>query len=284
MSQVGIVTDSTNCLPVDILQQYDIRVAPYHLFMEDKDYLDQIEITPTEFWKVFKELKTIPTTGVPSPGHYTDIFTELAKSTDSIACITISTALSGAYESAAEAREIVLAEHPDLKIELIDAKTSTGALGFVTLEAARAARADKRLDEVVQIAQGLVPKVKFILALDTLKYLIKGGRAPKTAVIGEVLGVKPLIGVVKDTGLVDSLGKERGKQKAMLRLVDMVREHTDTNKPLHVNVHYTDNMEDGNELKEMVTSQYNCTEIYVTELTPVMATHTGPMVGLSFYS
>jgi len=286
MSKVGIVTDSTNCLPADLIKQYDIHVAPYHLILEGKVYLDQIEITPAEFWKMFKGLKNLPTTGVPSPGSYADIFTELAKSTNDIVCLIISHALSAAYKSATAAREMVMAEHPGLNIELIDTKNSVGALGFVVLEAARAAQAGKSLNAVVKIAQDMIPKVKYIAAFDTLKYLIRGGRAPKSAIVGELVGVKPLIGIgiLSDNGLVDSLGRERGKKKAMQRLVELVKEHTDTDNPLHIMVHYTDNIEDGEKLREMVIAQCNCAEIYMTDLTPVMTTHTGPSVALSFYS
>jgi DegV family protein with EDD domain len=284
MSKVGIVTDSTNCLPAELIKEYGIRVAPYHLILEGKVYLDQIEITPSEFWRMFKKLKNLPTTGVPSPGSYADIFTELAKSTNDIVCLIISHALSAAYKSATTAREMVMSEHPGLNIELIDTKNSVGALGFVALEAARAAQAGKSLNEVVKIAQDLVPRVKYIAAFDSLKYLIRGGRAPKSAIVGDLMGVKPLIGIVSDTGMVDSLGRERGKKKAMQKLVELVKEHADTNKPLHVMAHYTDNIEDGEQLKEMVTARYNCAEVYMTDLTPVMTTHTGPAIGLSFYS
>ncbi|MFC1905543.1 DegV family protein [Chloroflexota bacterium] len=284
MAKVGIVTDSTNCLPAELLKQYNIRVAPYHLILNGKSYLDQIDITPADFWKMFKDLKTLPTTGVPSPGSYVTMFTELAESTDSIVCVTISQALSGAYESASTAREIVLAEHAELKIELIDARNSAGALGLVALEAGRAAETGKSLNEVVNVVLAMVPKVKYISSFDTLKYLIRGGRAPKTAVIGEVIGIKPIIGIVSDTGLVDTLGKERGKKKSMLKMIELIKDHADTSRPLHVIVHYTNNIEDGEQLKEMVTSRYNCAEVYMTDLTPVMTTHTGPAVGISFYS
>ena len=130
----------------------------------------------------------------------------------------------------------------------------------------------------------MVPKVKFLITLGTLKYLIKGGRAPKTAVIGEFLQIKPIIGIVNEKGVVESLGRERGKRKATRRLVDMIGLYADINKPLHVIVHYTDDIETGNEIKEMITSQYDCAELYMTDLTPVMTTHTGQAVGVSFYS
>ena len=284
MPKVGIVTDSICCLPAELIKEYGIRVAPYHLIIEGKDYRDQIDITPAEFWRIFPTLKELPTTAAMSPGDYANIFTELGKSTDNIACIIISKALSAAYEAAKEAREIVKSEHSNLNIELVDSKNAVGALGFIVLEAARAAKAGKSLAEVVKIAQDLVPKVKFISVFDTLKYLIKGGRAPKTAYIGELLQVKPIIGIVSPPGLVDSLGKERGKGKAMLKLVDMVKDYADTDKPLHVMVHYTDRIEEGEQLREIVTTKYNCAEVYMTDLTPVMTTHTGPAIGLSFYS
>ena len=284
MAKVGVVTDSINCLPEEIIKEHDIRVAPYRLIMNGKDYRDKIDITPEEFWKIFKDLKVQPTTGTPSPGDYVEIFSGLAKSTDSILCIVVSTALSAANKSAEAAREIVLKEHPKLTIEIFNSKNAVGAQGFVVLEAARAAQAGKSLKDVIKVAQDLVPKVKFTAALNTLKYLIKGGRAPKTAIIGEFLQVKPFIGIVNDTGVVASLGKERGKRKAMLKLVDMVNDYSDTSKPLHVMVNYTDNLADGFELKEVVTSRYNCAEVYMTDLTPVMTAHTGPAIGLSFYS
>jgi DegV family protein with EDD domain len=284
MSKVGIVTDSTNCLPPELIKEYDVRVAPYHLILEGKDYRNQIEITPAEFWQRFGDLKEIPTTGVSGPGELANVFTELAKSTDSIVCIDVSRAISAIYESFKAARETAIEEHPNLKIEYVDSKSSVGALGFIVLEAARAAQAGKSLSEVVRTAQDLVSRVKWICALDTLKYLIKGGRAPKTAVIGEFLHIKPIIGFVNGTGLVSSLGKERGKRKSLLKLVDMVKDYADISKPLHVMAHFTNRIEEGEELKEMVTSRYNCAEVYMTDLTPVMTTHTGPAVGLSFYS
>lgn len=284
MSKVAIVTDSTHYLPPELIKEYDIRVAHYHVIIDGKDYRDQIDITPEEFYRIFPTLKTMPATSAVAPGTYAEIFRELAKSTDSILCVVISKALSAAYKSAEEAREIVREEYPGVAIELLDTKTAVGAHGFVSLEAARAAREGKSLAEVIKVAEALVPRVKYVAAFDTLKYLIKGGRAPKTAIIGEFLQVKPIIGLVKDDGLVASLGKERGKHKALQKLADLVKDYADTGKPLHFIAHHANHIEDAEELREMVKARYDCVEDYISELTPVMTTHTGPSVGLSFYS
>ena len=139
MSKVRIVTDSTNCLPAELIKEYGIQVIPYHLIMDGKDYVDQIDITPAEFWQRFSSLKEIPTTGIPSPGEMADAYTELAKSTDSIVSIHVSTALSAIHNSFEAAQETLREKPPDLKIEYIDSKCAVGALGFIVLEAARAA-------------------------------------------------------------------------------------------------------------------------------------------------
>ena len=284
MSKVAVVTDSTSCIPLDLLKKYDIRVGLYHIIMEGMDYRDLIDITPAEFWSRFKTLKRLPTTAVLGPGEYIEIFNDLMKNTRDIVCVCISKALSGAYESSSRAKEIFQIDHPDVNIEIVDSKNSGGALGFAVLEAARAAEAGKNIKDVTQAALDMVPRVKLLIALDTLKYLIIGGRAPKIAFIGELLRLKPIIGLMGDSGLVDSLGNARGKARAMQKLVELVKEHADITGPLHVMVHYTDNIEDGKRLRDIVTSTYNCAEIHMTDFTPVMTTHTGPSLAISFYS
>jgi len=283
MSKVGIVTDSTSCLPTELVKEYGIRIVPVGLVIDGKGYRDT-DLTNEEFWKLFYGAKELPTTNAAIPGDFASAFTDLSKSTDSIACIVLSKALSATHEAAVQARKIVKDEHPNLNIEIVDSKTATGALGFIVLEAARAAQAGKSLAEVVQVAQDMIPRVKCTIGLNTLKYLIKIGRAPKTAVIGDILQVKPIVGMVSGTGLVENLGRVRTKQKAMVKMVDMIKDYIDTNKPVHLMVHYTDGIAAGEELKDIVTSQLDCAEVYLTPYTPVMASATGPVVALSYYS
>ncbi len=290
MSKVRIVTDSTTCLPPELIEQYDIRVMPLGLVIDGKACRDGVDITTDEFWEMFKDLKVLkdleehPTTTAVTPGEFVNVFSELAKTTDSIVCILVSRALSATHESAYHARRLVRPEHPNLRIEIIDSRTSVGAQGFIVLEAARAAQENKSLEEVTDIIRDMMSRVIYIATLDTLKYLIKSGRAPKSTTVGELLGVKPVIGFVDDTGLLEVIARVRGKQKTISKMVDLVKKYIDTQKPVHIMVHHCDSLQDAGELKEMVTSRYRCVESYMTEYTPVMVTHTGPMLGLSFYS
>jgi len=284
MSQVGIVTDSSFCLPPELAEEHDIQVVPLGLVIDGKAHRDQVDITSKEFHRVYTSLDKIPTTTATPTGDFIETFTRLGKATDDIVCIVLSRGLSATWESAKQAKEILKEQIPKLNIEIVDSKTTTGALGFVVLEAARAAGTGKKLAEVVKIAQDMINRVKFILTLDTLKYLVKSGRAPKSALMANLLQVKPIVGMVSMTGLVESLGKAMGKHKSHLKLVDMIKQYVDTSKPLHLIVHYSNNIADGEKLKEMITSRFKCAEVYMTPITPVVASTGGPLAGIAFYS
>lgn len=212
MPNVGIVTDTISCLPAELIKEYDIRVVPLGLSINGKAYRDQVDMTSAEFWNQFPEMNEF-STGAPALGDFTSVFKELGKSTDSIVGTFVSKALSATHEAAVQAREIFKAETPNLNIEIIDSNTACGALGFIVLESARAAQAGKSLAEVIQTAQDMIPRVKWGMVMETLKYIIKSGRAPKTAVVGEFLHVKPITGMVNNTGLVENLGRARGGKK-----------------------------------------------------------------------
>jgi len=283
MAKVGIVTDTTSCLPPELVKKLDIRIAPVGLVIGGQHYKDT-ELTNEEFWRLFYAANGASSTAAASPGDFASIFEELSQSSDSIVCILVSKALSATLEAATQGKKLVQEKNPRVNIEVVDSRTSAGALGFIVLEAARAAKAGKSLKEVVQVANDMIPRVKFITAMDTLKYLIRTGRAPKTAVIGDLLGVKPIIGMVSNTGLVENLGRVRGKQKALAKIAELARQHIEPGKKVHAMFHYTDGVAAGETLRDIVTAQVDCDEVYLTPYTPVMASATGPVVALAFYT
>lgn len=283
MSKVAIVTDTISCIPADLVKEYEINLMPVGLVIDRKLYLDT-EISNAKFWEMFNQTREQITTSAVNPADFEAVFNRLAKSTDSICCIHVSKKLSATLNEAVTARENVLKTNPSLKIEIIDSLTATGAEGFIVLEAARAARSGKDLAGVVEIAEKMRERVKFVTAMQTLKYVVRSGRAPKSAVIGDWLRVKPILGMLNGSGLVENLGRCRGMSKAIDKMIDMVGKYSDPGQPLHVMVHYTNDIPLGEKIKNIVASRYNCAEIHFTPYTPVMASQTGPMVAISFYS
>ena len=285
MAKVGIVTDTVNCLPDDLILEYGIKEVPVVLVMDGKAYRDKVDINTDELFRRLPRLKQIPTTDAPPPGDFIAAFEDLAQQgCDAVVAVLVSKVLSATNQAAQVAKSEFQEKHPDFRIDIIDSKAGAGAEGFLVLEAARAAAAGKTAGEVADVVAAMLPKVTYLTALDTMKYLIKGGRAPKLAVIGDVLNVKPIISNNKQTGMVDNVGRERGKKKAMLKMVGLISEMADATKPLHVMVHYTDSLADGEELKRLVSQRYDCRELFLTPYAAVMSCHTGPVLSLAFYA
>ena len=130
----------------------------------------------------------------------------------------------------------------------------------------------------------MISRVMYLAALDTLKYLIHTGRAPRFTAIGEILNIKPIIGFVDDTGLIEVVARVRGKHKSIAKIVDLVDKYIDTDRPIHAMINYSDGIETGKELRDLIATRYHCAEIYLAPYSPVMVSATGPMVGISFYS
>jgi len=282
--KVRIVTDSTSCLPVELIAQYGISVLPVGLVIDGELYHDCVDITLEEVCRRIEGLEKQPTMTAISPGEFINTFSELAESTDSIACILVSKVLTATQESAYQARRLIRSQHPNINIEVIDSKTSAGALGFVVAEAGRAAEQGKILEEVVEVARDTISRVMYLAALDTLKYLINIGRAPRLTTVGELLNVKPIIGFIDDTGLIEVVARVRGRNKSLAKVVDLMGRYVDVDLPTHIMVHYSVRIEDGEELRDMIEARYNCTEVHLTPYSPLMVSATGPMVGVSFYS
>jgi DegV family protein with EDD domain len=283
MSKVAVVADTICCLPPELAREYGIRLIPVSLVIDRKVYND-ISLSNEQFWEMFYKAKEPITTNAINPGDFESVFSELARETDSIVCILVSKVLTATFNNAVIAAKMVQEEKPGIKIEIIDSVSAAGAEGFIVLEAAKAAREGKSLAEVVQVIKETIPRVNFFCTMETMKYLIRIGRAPKIAHLGDMMKVKPIISLNKETGLVENVGRARGMLKAMEKMVEMVKENTGTEKPVKLMVHYTDDPGAADELKKMALQQLpNCKEVYTTPYTPVMAAACGPVVAISYY-
>jgi DegV family protein with EDD domain len=282
MSEVAIVTDSISCIPPALTGKYNISVIPAGLVIDRKVYPD-MSISNDKFWEMFYTAKEPITTNAISPQEFHDLFSEIGNRTDNIVCILFSKVFSSTFAAAESASKTLKEERPKLNIEIIDSKTATGAEGFVVLEAAKAAQAGKSLAEVVKVAHDSIPRANFFCSLDTLKYLIHSGRAPKIALLSDLMRVKPIISINKESGLVENVGRARGKEKALRKMVDMVRSSV-ADRPVHLNIHYSDNAEDGEKLKKIAASKLNAVEIFVTPYSPVMASQCGPVAAIAYYA
>jgi len=283
MSRVGIITDSIHGLSPELIEKHDIRFAPMGVIVNNKAYRDTLEITAAQFYPLFKEARTPSSTNAATPGDFLDIYNSLSQNTDSMVYIGVSKALTATFKIAEQTRAMFLAEHPQVKIELIDSQNCEGALGFLVLESARAAEAGKSLNEIRDLIRDMIPRVKYLSVLDTLRYLIRIGRIPKSAASEEKLRFRPIIGMTDNSGLMQNFPPAE-VEKALENLIDLAEKYIKPGKPVHAIVHHSEYLEEAQELMKLVEARFKPVELYITEYSPAALSSTGLMTGLSFYS
>ncbi|HEY92734.1 MAG TPA: DegV family protein [Dehalococcoidia bacterium] len=282
MADVGVVTDSIACLTKELVEQYNIGIVPISICFRDEVYRDWVDITPTEAYELFLQDPERFTTSPASPGHYLEVYQEASNQTKNILCITLSSKLSTGYDMACVAREQAKSELPQISVDVLDSQTVTAAQGFIVLAAARAAAEGRSLAEVVKVAEEVRDRATFLLLLDTIRHVYRTGRIPKVAAqVGSMLKIKPIL--TSSSGLVRFSGAVRSRESGINRILNMMKDKVGQN-PVHVAVMHAYVPDEAEKLKERISSEFNCAELWITEFSPVMgyATGTGTL-GFAYY-
>jgi len=283
MGNVAIVTDSIACITKEQIEQYGIRVVPIKIVFEDKIYHDGVDLTASEAYQFLDRAPEKFLTSPSSPADYASAFRETGAQASGILCLTLSSKLSTAFNMATVAKEQVSDELPQTAIEIMDAKTVTATQALIALAAARAAAQGKELKEVTETARLVREQVYAAVALETIRYVYRTGRIPKIAAqVGSKLGVKPILTIYD--GLVHFAGITRTKENGVKRIIEIMRQRVGT-EPVHVAVMHADTLDEGEKLKKLASSEFNCVELFLTEFSPVMGYATGRgTLGLAFYA
>jgi len=271
MNKVHIVTDSTADLPKELIRDYRVTVVPLKVIFNGCDpLLDGVDIDAEQFYHKLAENRDLPVTSQPTPPEFASAYSRLAAKGGSIISIHISSAMSGTYQSAIMGKDMV----PGADIEVIDSKLVSMGLGQLVLEAAGAARAGKTKEEVLEIVNDLLLKLHVYFIVDSLDYLVRGGRIGKAqAFLGTILNIKPLL-FLKD-GIVNPYEKVRGRTKAIERLIQVVEEKAGGQKTKCSLVHSNDSA-GLEQLRQKVMARLHCDEPVVSTLGAVVGTHAGP--------
>lgn len=281
MGSIVIVTDSASCLPREIQSEYGIEIVPLNIHNQDKTYQDSVNIVPQQVYSLQRADETL-TTSAPSPGEFIETFQRLAERSREIICLTVASSYSATFSSMQSAIDTAKGQLPKLRIELVDCYTGSAAQALIALIAARASALGKNLNEVMSKVHQAIPKVEITLVLDTLKYLEKGGRAPKAGVWAtSLLKLKPV--VTNRMGRAHLLGMVRTRSQGIERLVKAIRQKVGIKKLTAIVLH-SDLEHEAGELERRLLSEFNCQDIYVTEVSAVVAAHIGPgAIGIASY-
>ncbi len=228
MKNFQLFSDSSCDLPIELSEQYNVRVIPYYItFDKETYYKEHEEISNEEFYQKLLQ-KVFPKTSLPSVQDYMNAFTEAIEAGKDVLCFCLTAKFSGSYQSAVNAKSILEEDYPDAKIKIVDSIQATAGEGLLVLQAARMQQAGFSIDEVVERVEAIKDTARIMFTVDSLECLQKGGRIGKvTSLAGTMLNLKPMI-VLKEAELMP-YSNVRGRKKALEKTLAMVEEYFSEN-------------------------------------------------------
>ena len=276
---IAVVTDSTSDLPVDIAKQHGITVVPLNVHIDDETYLDGVSISADELYKQLPDQKVIPTTSAPSVGTFLELFEDLAKTHDEIISIHLSAKLSLTHGAAVNAASEM--KEKGTRVEVVDTEQASMALGWVAVQVAELVAGGGSIEDAVKLANSASKRASFVGMVDTLEYLVRGGRIGKAqGFVGSLLRIRPILTLVD--GEAHPAGRARNRTKGIARLKEMVAEAAPLDK---LAILYTTDREDAQEIADEVAKFGPDTTPVVAQLGPVVGNYLGPgTLGLGLIS
>jgi DegV family protein with EDD domain len=285
MGTVKVVTDGTSSLTPEMGQEHDLTVVPLYVMFGEQTYVDGVDLSSAEFYRLLRSSPQLPTTSQPTAEDFIKAYTAVWESMpegegNTIVSVHASLKMSATVNSARAAAKRL----PEMDIRIIDSQSISMGLGLIAIAAARAAKEGQSADEIVQLVEKLIEDIQVVFTVETLEYLHKGGRiGGASALIGSLLNIKPIL--VLDGGRVEPLEKQRSRKRAVRRVLELVAEGVADSTCVHAAVLHCDAPEAAQEVVDQVADKFTCVELFAAETGPTIGTHAGPgTVGVAFYT
>jgi DegV family protein with EDD domain len=279
VNKVAVMTDTISQISQEVADKYDIKIVPMGIVIDGKLYRENEVNLPEYYRKLLQitETEKLPTSSSISAGEFLEAVRELSQKAEGIVYISHSVRLGASSKAALQAKQRAEEERLNVQIEVIDPGTAVGAQMLIALEAAKAAAAGKSFAEVVEVAKSMIPRVKYIVFVDNLEYFSTGGRILDARAWAEAkVSTKALLETDASAGKVHApLARYKTKAKAVEGLLEIMKQRCG-NKKLHVVINHANVPDEAEELKKRMSSQFQCVELYVTDIYPVVGRHGGP--------
>ena len=282
MANVAIITDTLACLPKELIEKYDISIVPIIINYQGKAYRDSFDISPAQAYELFLHNPDAFATSPASPMQYLEAFREASRRAGEILCISVSSHLSTSYNVARIAAEQVAGELPDVRIQVVNCDTVLAAQGFIVLAAAQAASSCHDLSGALQAALDVKERVTFALVLETIRHVYRTGRVPRIATeAASLLHIKPIL--TCKSGVVRLVNLSRNMQQGQDHIIRTMKAKVGDN-PVHVAIMHAYAPVEAEKLSHRISSEFNCTELWTTEVSPVVGYALGAgAIGFAYY-
>ncbi|WP_373737508.1 DegV family protein [Jeotgalibaca porci] len=271
-NKVAILVDSCNDISEELTQKYGFYTMPLVINYKDRSYKDRVDITPQEVYDSFKV--EIPKTSLPLRSDIDALLDQIkADGYDNIIASIISSGLSGTYQS----MYLIADDRDDLNIEVINTLNIGIGSGFVGIYAAELLEQGLDFDTVVDKTREAVSNSSVIFGLETLEYLMKGGRIGKVSgILGSALKIKPIISCNTD-GIYDTIAKVRGRKQSINKMMEIARAKVGNHKNYYIALCHGDALDEMLQMKEELKDLISNAKIYSEgQISPVLGVHTGP--------
>jgi len=264
-----LVSDSSCDLPEDLIKRYNIHIVPLTVNIDGKIYRENVDITSKEFYNKMAMSRNLPKTSLPTPTSFSEVFKQLSQS-GPVLCITISSGLSGTYQSAYHGKELSGAN-----ITVFDSLAGSLGHGLQVLKAANLAESGHTAQEIINELEKYRSEMNILILLNTLDNIVKGGRLSKfQGTLGKLLGIKILLHNDKE-GKVVLQAKAQGKKKFMNMVLDKIVRLRSDMTSVDVGITHFNNLEDTEFIKRELSEKCHARSVLINDMGVTMATYAG---------
>lgn len=275
---IKLITDSTSDIEKQEAEKYGITIVPLKVIMEGNDYRDRVDLNAEDFYPLLEQCDNLPTTSQPSPQDFLTIYEKAKEANDSIIVITLSSAISGTYQSACIAKDLL--DYED--VHIIDSLNATQGLHILVKKAVQLIQEGKETKDIVSFLEEYKKRIHIFAVVDTLEYFYKGGRLSKTsAAMGTLLKFKPVVGLKE--GKLELFDKARGTMKASAKILELIQEHGEIDLQEPIFLGYTGTSVGLDKFCEQLRDHLLFTNEEYGIVGPVIGTHAGPGAKLIAY-
>ncbi|TYB31836.1 MAG: DegV family EDD domain-containing protein [Candidatus Mcinerneyibacterium aminivorans] len=269
--RIAIVTDSTCDLPSEYIEKNNIYMNPLMVNFDGSEFIDKVSIKPGELYNYFKKSDGFPKTSQPNINSFVSLYRKLFKKYDRIISIHISKNLSGTYESAIKAANIV----DSSRVYVADSKNLSTALGLLIQKVSELVNNGVDFEKIVEKIEKYKENINIYVSVKNLKYMIRGGRVSKAkGLFAKILNLKPIISLDKK-GKSTMMGKSFSFKGNLNKITNLIEKKLKENKNLKYAIGHVHARKEAEELKNKVYKKIGKNPQYITDVSPIIGTHAG---------
>jgi len=280
-----IITDSASDLPKSYIEQHNLHVIPTPVVIDDVDYLDGKTIQTEEFYHILDDIKRDVKTYHINPAMFTDAFLPYAQAGDSIIYLCFSTGIAGTFNAANIALDNIREDYPDFDMTIIDSKCASVGFGLVVSKLVTLLEKGASKEEIIEAADYYISHIKHVFTVQTLAYLIKGGRLTKfKGTLAETLDMKPVL-IVNEDGALAVVKTVRGRKKSLRFLIDYAKENGYHLENQTVALCHGEDKESLDFVNTMIQETFHPRHILISTVGCAIGAHTGRgIIGFCFFN